>query len=247
MSSTKPETREEFKQYCMRKLGHPVIQINLADEQVEDRITEALSFWGDYYYDGSELLYLKHQLTQEDIDNGYIEAPPDLKGVVRIFELNSSIGTGSGMFNVTYQFVLNNIQDISGFTIQHYYMTMQHLRFIQEMLVGWPMIRYNRHVNRIYIDVTSSKLVAGNYVIIEAYGSLESNPDIWSDRWLQNYATCLLREQWGYNLTKFSNMQLVGGVQFNGDQILAEARLERQKLEEEAIQGFQPIVHNFSG
>ena len=79
MSSTKTETREEFKQYCMRKLGHPVIQLNLADEQVEARITEALSFWGDYYYDGSELLYLKHQLTQQDIDNGYIEAPPDLK------------------------------------------------------------------------------------------------------------------------------------------------------------------------
>lgn len=247
MSSTKPATRNEFKEYCLRKLGKPVIQINMADEQIEDRIEEAIKFWGDYFYDGSELVYVKHSLTQQDIDNGYIEAPEDLLGVVRIFDLNSSIGTGSGMFNVTYQFVLNNITDISGYTIQNYYMTMQHMRFIQEMLVGWPMIRYNRHSNKVHLDMSSSKLTVGSYIIIEAYASMEGNSDMWSDRWLQNYATCLMREQWGYNLTKFSNMQLVGGVQFNGDQMLSEARLERQKLEEEAISSLQPLVYQFSG
>ena len=89
----KPTNKEEFKQYCLRKLGHPVIQINVSDEQIDDRVDEAISFFNDYHYNGSEHIYLKHQLTQTDIDNGYINVPERLLGVTRIFDLNSSISS----------------------------------------------------------------------------------------------------------------------------------------------------------
>jgi hypothetical protein len=245
----KPTNREEFKQYCLRKLGHPVIQINVSDEQIEDRIDEALSFFSDYHYNGSEHVYIKHLLTQEDIDRGFIRTPSRLLGVTRIFDINSSISTGTGMFNVTYQFVLNNLQDLTGYSIQNYYMTMQHIRFIQEWLVGYPMIRYNAHSNKVYLDMSSSKLTPGNYIIVEAYDIVDPDvyEDLWSDRWLQNYATALIKENWGSNLTKFVNMQLVGGVQFNGEQILNDAREERKNMEEEAKSSLQPLVYNFSG
>jgi hypothetical protein len=245
----KPTTRDEFKQYCLRKLGSPVIQINVSDEQIDDRIDEAFSFFSDYHYNGSEHVYLKHRITQLDITNGYIMAPERLLGVTRIFDLSSSISSGTGMFNVTYQFVLNNLQDLTGYSIQNYYMTMQSLRFIQEWLVGWPMIRYNRLSNKIYLDLNVSKLTVGNYIMIEAYDIIDGNAyvDLWNDRWFQNYATTLIKEQWGFNLTKFVNMQLVGGVQFNGEQILADAVAERKSMEEDAISSLQPLVYNFSG
>lgn len=247
-----PTTKSEFKEYCLRKLGHPVIQINVSDEQIDDRVDEALMFWQDYHYNGSELVYLKHVLTQEDIDNGYIDLNntehAKLLGVVRIFDLSSSISTGTGMFNVTYQFVLNNLQDLTGYSIQNYYMTMQHIRFIQEWLVGWPLIRYNKHSNKVYIDQSKAKLTPGYFIMIEAYAPLDdANPDIWGDRWLQNYATTLIKEQWGSNLTKFVNMQLVGGVTFNGEQILNDAREERKEMEESAKSSLQPLVYNFTG
>lgn len=245
----KPTTRQEFKEYCLRKLGHPVIQINVSDEQLDDRIDEAFAFFSDYHYNGSEHIYIKHQITQLDIDNGYIETPARLLGVTRIFDLSSSIGTGGGMFNVNYQFVLNNIQDISGYSIQNYYMTMQHIRFIQEWLVGWPMIRYNRLVNRVYLDVSSSKLTVGNYIVIEAYDIIDQSlyADVWNERFFQNYATALIQEQWGKNLTKFVNMQLVGGVQFNGEQILADAIETKRNMEDEAKSSLQPLIYNFTG
>jgi hypothetical protein len=244
-----PASREEFKDYVLRKIGAPVIQINVSDEQIEDRIDEAISFWRDYHYAGSQLVYLKHQLTQEDIDNGYIEVPPQLLGVVRVFDLSSSISTGSGMFNVTYQFVLNNINDIMGYNVQNYYMSMQHIQFMQEVLVGRPLVRFNRNINRLYIDITKDLLVPGEYVIVEAYDIIdgETYTDVWNDRWLQNYASALIREQWGLNLTKFTNMQLVGGVQFNGEQILSEAKADRKEMEENAIQSLQPLTYNFIG
>ena len=213
-----PTTRAEFKDYFLRKIGAPVIQINVSEEQTEDRIDEAISFWRDYHYDGSQMVYLKHELTQNEIDQGYVTIPANMLGVTRIFDLSSSVSTGTGIFNVQYQFVLNNLSDITGYSIQNYYMSMSHLQFLQEILVGKPLVRYNRHVNRLYIDGKKDIMVAGSHIIIEGYDIIdgETYSDVWQDRWLQNYTSALIREQWGLNLTKFTNMQLVGGVQFNG-------------------------------
>jgi hypothetical protein len=123
------------------------------------------------------------------------------------------------------------------------------MEFLQEILVGMPLIRYNKHVNKLYIDADKASLVADRYIIIEAYDIIDPDAysDVWGDRWLQNYASVLVREQWGLNLTKFTNMQLVGGVQFNGEQILSEARAERQAMEEDAIKSLQPLTYNFIG
>ena len=244
-----PSNRDDFKEYCLRKLGAPVIEINVADEQVDDRIDEAISFFRDYHYDGSQLVYLKHQLTQEELDQGWIAVPSRLLGVTRIFDLGTSISTGSGMFNVSYQFVLNNLEQITGYDVTNYYMTMQHLEFLQEILVGKPLIRYNRHVDKLFIDIRKNTLQAGSFIIMEAYDIVDGDvyADFWRDRWLQNYAATLIKEQWGSNLTKFEGMQLVGGVTFNGTQILNDAREERVRLEEQAINTLQPLVFNFCG
>lgn len=244
-----PSTREEFKDYVLRKIGAPVIQINVSDEQIDDRIDEAISFWRDYHFDGSQMVYLKHQMTQEDIDRGWVPIPENMLGVTRIFDLSTSISTGTGFFNVQYQFVLNNINDITGYEIQNYYMVLSHLQFLQEILVGRPLIRFNRHVNKLYLDINRDIIAPGSYIIVEGYDIIDgvTYPDVWRDRWLQNYASALIREQWGLNLTKFTNMQLVGGVQFNGEQILADAKAERKEMEENAIASLQPLVYNFIG
>jgi len=120
---------------------------------------------------------------------------------------------------------------------------------LQEWLAGKSILRYNKHVNKLYIDGKMNLLAVGNYVIVEAYDIIDPDAysDVWGDRWLQNYASVLVREQWGLNLTKFTNMQLVGGVSFNGEQILSEARAEREKMEEDAINNLQPLTYNFIG
>lgn len=244
-----PTSREEFKDYILRKIGAPVIEINVADEQVEDRIDEAVSYWRDYHYNGSQLVYLKHLLTEDDKENGYIPLPERLLGISKIFNISSSIASGSSIFNVQYQYVLNNLEDVVGYDLQHYYQSMQYLEMLQEILVGQPLVRYNKHINRLYIDIDKELLVPGEYIVIEAYDIIDPDTysDVWGDRWLQNYASALIREQWGLNLTKFTNMQLVGGVSFNGEQILSEAREDRRQMEEDAVQNLQPLTYNFIG
>lgn len=244
-----PQSKEEFKEYILRKIGAPVIQVNVSEEQIEDRVDEAMSFWRDYHYNGSQLVYLKHQITEEDKENGYIVLPERLLGISSIFNVGASLSMGSGMFNAQYQFVLNNLSDITGYSITNYFMTMSHVSFLQEWLAGKSILRYNKHVNKLHIDGKLNLMAVGDYIIVEAYDIIDPDEysNLWTDRWLQNYASVLVREQWGLNLTKFTGMQLVGGVQFNGEQILQEARAEREKMEEEAINNLQPLTYNFIG
>lgn len=240
-----PATRKEFREYCLRKLGKPVIEINVDIDQVEDRIDEALSYYWDYHFDGTERLFLKHQITQDDIDNGYIDVPENVIGAVNIFNLGSNITAGSGMFNVQYQFVLNNLHDFVNYNMINFYMSMQHLQFMEEILVGKQPIRYNRHINRLYIDTDWKRLSIGTYIVAECYSIVDPNlyTDVWKDRWLQNYTTAKIKYQWGTNLTKFNNMQLPGGLTFNGEQILADAREEILRMEEEMISSYSlPVI-----
>ena len=240
-----PTTRREFKEWCLRKLGKPVIEINVDQDQADDRIDEALSYYWDYHFDGTEKTFLKHQITADDKANGYIEVPENIIGVINIFNLGSNITASTGMFNVQYQFVLNNLHDFVNYNMVNFYMSMQHLQFMEEILVGKQPIRYNRHINRLHIDTDWDRLEEGDYIVAEAYSIVDPNTyaDVWKDRWLQNYATAKIKYQWGSNLTKFVGMSLPGNVQFNGEQILNDAREEIQRLEEEMIASYSlPVV-----
>jgi hypothetical protein len=243
-----PTTRDQFKEWCLRKLGKPVIEINVDKDQVDDRVDEALSFYWDYHFDGTERTFFKHQVTANNISEGYITVPENIIGVVNLFDIGDALSTNN-LFNIRYQFALNEIYDLSNYNLSNYYLAMQHIQFLEELLVGKQMLRYNRHVNKLYIDMDWGKVNEGQYIIAEAYNIVDPNvyQDVWKDRWLQNYATAKIKYQWGSNLTKFSGMQLPGGVTFNGEQILQDAQAEIQRLEDEMIVSYSLPVTDMIG
>jgi len=243
-----PNSKATLKEYCLRRLGKPVIEINIDDDQMDDRIDEALMFYQDYHFDGTQDMWLKHVVTDTDKTNEYITVSNDYIGIVDIFDIGDSTSTNN-LFNVRYQIALNDMYDLSRMDLVPYFMNMMNLRHIEEMLVGKQPIRYNRHVNKLYIDMDWGKVTAGQYIIAKGY--MKVNPDtytdLYNDRWLQRYVTALFQIQWGKNLTKFVGMQLPGGVQFNGDQILQQGLDERIKLEEEMISSYSLPVHDMTG
>jgi len=243
-----PNSKATLKEYCLRRLGKPVIEINIDDDQMDDRIDEALLFYQDYHFDGTQDMWLKHVVTDTDKTNEYITVSNDYIGIVDIFDIGDSTSTNN-LFNVRYQIALNDMYDLSRMDLVPYFMNMMNLRHIEEMLVGKQPIRYNRHVNKLYIDMDWGKVTAGQYIIAKGY--MKVNPDtytdLYNDRWLQRYVTALFQIQWGKNLTKFVGMQLPGGVQFNGDQILQQGLDERIKLEEEMISSYSLPVHDMTG
>jgi hypothetical protein len=241
-------SRDEFKEYCLRKLGKPVLEINVDDDQVEDRIDEALKYYWDYHFDGTSKIFYKHQFTAEDITNKYITLPQNIIGAVNIFEIGDYIATNN-IFNIRYQIALNDLYTLTYQSMVPYYMAFQQIQLLEQLLVGKQPIRYNRNTNKLYIDVNWDKVVAGQFLVVEAYEIVDPTvyQDVWNDRWLQRYATALIKKQWGTNLTKFIGMQLPGGVQFNGEKIYNDAHDELEKYESEMISGYSLPVTDMIG
>lgn len=237
-------SRVEFKEYCLRRIGKPVIDINVDDEQVEDRVDEALKFYWDYHFDGTEKIFYKYQITPQDVINKWIPVPSNVIGVVNIFALGDYIATNN-IFNIRYQIALNDLYTLTYQSMVPYYMAFQQLQLLEQLLVGQQPIRYNRISDKLYIDANWDKLQPGYFIVAEAYQIID--PDVyskvWEDRWLQRYASALIKRQWGTNLTKFSGMQLPGGVTFNGEKIYNDAEAEIEKYENEMISGYSlPVV-----
>ena len=243
-----PATRSEFKEFCLRRLGKPVIEINVDEDQAEDRIDEALQFYWDYHYDGTERTFLKHVVTSDDKTNRYISVSDNIIGVINLFDIGDAINTNN-LFNIRYQIALNDLYTLTSHSMLPYYMAMQHIQTLEELLVGKQPLRYNRHINRLYIDMNWDKVDIGDYIIAECYQIVDPDTytDVWKSNWLQKYATALIKKQWGSNLTKFEGMQLPGGVQFNGLKILDDAVAEVEKLETEVITSYSLPVADMIG
>jgi hypothetical protein len=234
---SKPNSRQELKDYAFRRLGSPVVDINVDDSQVEDAIDDALQLFAEYHFDGVETKFIRHQVTQTDIDNGYIDMnaiDENIISVVRMFQFNNH---STNLFDVSYQLALNDFfGTFTPGTLTNYSITKQHLEMIQDILDPEKRIRFSRVTNRLYGDFDwSEDLTAGDFLVIEAYSILdpETYPEIYNDRLLKLYVTALIKKVWGTNLSKFTGMQLPGGVEFNGERILDEAREEIERLEEE--------------
>ena len=168
----KPQTRQQFKDYCLRRLGFPVITINVDDDQVEERIDDALQFFNDYHYDGTEKLFMKHQLTLEDIERRWIYVPDAVTfvtGVIPFDDSNSSIN----MFDLRYQLRLHDLYDFTSVSYVSYEITMQHIRTLNLLFSGTPQFRFNRHLNKLFLDIKWDDMAPGEYVIVECYRKLQ--------------------------------------------------------------------------
>jgi len=243
-----PTSRDQLKEHCLRRLGKPVVDINVDDEQVEDRIDEALLYYRDYHFDGSERVLLKHQVTAADKTNKYITLDDSYIGVVGVFDVGDSTQT-SNLFNVRYQIHLNDLFDFSSATYVPYVTAMRHVAQLEEIFVGKQPIRFNRHTNKLYIDMSWNDVTTGNYIIVDCYKVTDPGTytDVWSDRWLMQYTTSLIKRQWGENLKKFEGLQMPGGLTFNGQKIWEEATEEIRRLEDEMISSYSLPVSDMTG
>lgn len=312
-----PSSRAEFKEYCLRKLGKPVIEINVDDDQVDDRVDEALRYYWDYHFDGSDKQYYRYTVQAKDLPDrvseikvvdggtgysntdtvvitratgdtegtdaaatlttnssgaitsinitnhgklyrldpivtittsggsgariiaykgGFIPLPDNVIGVVNIFPVGQALNTNN-LFNIRYQIALNDLYTLTSVSMVPYYMALTHVQNLEQLLVGRQPLRYNRHMNRAYIDMNWSVVNVGDYLVLEAYSIID--PDVytkaWGDRWLARYAEALIKQQWGQNIKKFDGMKMPGGLTFNGQVIYNEATQERKELEQEMV------------
>src|SRR6056300_59029 len=231
-----PNSRDTLIDYCLRRLGDPVLEINVDEDQIEDRIDEAIQYWQEFHFDATVRTYLKHQVTQTDINNEYIPIPSNVLTVSRMFPMASAFGTSFNMFDIKYQMMLNDIADMQNFAgdLAYYEQMQQYLSLLDMKLNGTPQVQWSRHQDRLYIfgDIADGDIQVGEYIVAEVYTLIDpdTHTSIYNDLWLKEYATALIKLQWGSNLIKFEGVQLPGGVTFNGRQMYEDALTEIERL-----------------
>lgn len=252
-----PTTKQELIDYCKRKLGAPVIEINVDDDQVDDRIDEAIQYFNEFHYDGAMRTFLKVQLsaalkttmqTDEDTvvgsntwkeQNNYIELPEYVMSVMKVYPL---LDKGSvNMFDLRYQIRLNDVPSLTSSSILYYSQVKQYVSLIDQVLVGQPPIRYNTHKDRLYLDMDLDSVGDDEYILLECYRKMDPTDftDVYDDMWLKKYATALIKQQWGDNMSKFQGIALPGGITLDAQTIKTEATEEIRRLEEESRTTFE--------
>lgn len=244
MSATKPATRDEFKNFCLRKLGEPVIRVNVAPEQVEDCIDQALEYFQRMHYDGSMQMLLPVEVTQEVKDQGYFKVDDSILGIKRVLSLGGSWNQSNpdAMLTFQWQMIAGAARALSGCIgcsmcnngMTQYMGYLQNMNNLRWLLGGdhTPM-QWSRHTDRLYIFGNDTNLTVGTIVVVEATRVLipDEFPQVWNDPFFKRYCTALIKQQWGNNLRKLRNVPLAGGVMIDGQSILEEAVAELEFLE----------------
>ena len=327
---TQPTSRATLKDYAKRQLGHPVVELNLDDDQMEDRMDDALEYFQEYHFDATEPTFLKHQITGStlkltanvvftagetitggtsgvratvhdyisanttiryknpevksggdgntfyanttttfgngetvtgsdsgasattaasnanslgDFDNEYISITENIIGVKGVIPFYRETEGNTNMFSVNYQYALNDLYRMgTGAQMSNYVFTQQHLTTINNLFNTMPRFRFNRHTDRLYLDIRwGDDVKIDDFIVAECYTITDpsSFSDVYGDMFLKKYVTSLFKKQWGQNLIKFEGLQLPGGVTLNGRQLYDDAVQELDKIEEEVQLKYQ--------
>ena len=266
---SQPATRSELITYCKRQLGAPVLEINVADEQIEDILDDAVQFFQERHFDGVYPTFFKYKLTENDIKRGrsrgdrtdnvgittttatatidggttnfswtetsnYLQVPPEVIGVTKIFHFDGTNSMSSGMFSVKYQLFLNDVYYWGAMEMLSYAMTKTYLEDINFLLTTQKQIRFNQRQDRLYMDIDWSNVNEGEYIVMDCYRVMNPNDysRVWNDSFLKMYLTALVKRQWGQNLMKFTGVKLPGGVELNGRQMYDDAEKELERIRE---------------
>jgi hypothetical protein len=230
-------TRQGLVQYCLRRLGEPVIEVNVDVGQIEDKVDDALQTYREFHSDATYRTYHQHALTADDITNEYITIPESIIYVTKMFPSRTVFGNvtgGAAMWSTdTASFGGNMAKGIAGGGLAYLRQARSYAALIDMEIIGLPLVTFSRRQNRLYIwsDIVDKQMKAGTYVCCEVYKTVE-DVNIWNDMFMKDYTTALIKEQWGQNMSKFDGMQLPGGVTINGRTILEEAKTEIRELRE---------------
>ena len=254
---SKPSTRQGLIDYCLRRLGYPVLEVNVDDDQIDDLIDDAIQYFQERHFDGVERMLLKHKITNENKETlktgittttanstvgittttftesqNFIQLPDHVLGVERVLKMDAST-ISSGLFNIKYQIFLNDLYYYGALDLMNYAMTKTYLEDLSRIITPDTQLRFNKKNHRLYLDIDFGMMSDDTFIIIDGYRLLDPSdaPAIYNDFWLKKYATAIIKKQWGTNLIKFNGVMLPGGVQLNGRQIYDDAVKEIEEIE----------------
>jgi hypothetical protein len=204
-------TRQDFINYAFRKLGAPVIQINIDPQQAEDRLDESLEYMHERHFDFNQRAQFVVPITQDNIIGKYFDvtkfgyavgaqgvtssesgstaywpAASDIRTISQVYSPNSTVG--DYMFDLRYQMTLFdffglyfNQGGLSQGPMASYMESMQYLSLINDVFNYPVSFTYTKTTNRLFLEVKDSRMDHINFLMVEAY--VQVNPDYYVKAW----------------------------------------------------------------
>lgn len=261
-----PTTKQQFIDYCFRSLGAPVIQINIDTEQAEDRLNEALEYMYERHFDFNERAWFLYKLNDQDVARGYLDTSgfgdavgakgftfsdgstgmwpiaSDIRTISKVYRPSDI--SGDYMFDLRYQLTLFdffglyfNQGGLNTGPMASYMESMSYLKLVNDVFNYPCSFTFTRTTQRLFLELETSKLIPGQYLLVEAYVQIDPNQysRVWNDRVFKKYYTALLKKQWAQNLMKFAGVPLPGGAQLNAAAIMLDAVNELNQIEQSLL------------
>ena len=196
---SKPNSRATLKDYCLRKLGYPVLEINVDDDQIDDLTDDAIQYFQERHFDGIERVFLKHKLTEADIATAKTTATTTSattgisNGITSSGNADSFLETNnylklpdhvigvekvfkmdastisSGLFNIKYQIFLNDLYYYGALDLLNYAMTKTYLEDLSRMITPDTQIRFNKKQHNLYMDIDWNQINPDTFLIMDCY------------------------------------------------------------------------------
>jgi len=248
--SPRINSKKALKGYIERALGSPVLKINIADVQVDDRIDDALELFWQYHADGIRRIFYKHQITQDDINNQGVTLPRNVMSVLRVLPVDGQ--DVLAINNLQYVMYITDIMDVRRFNgegLSAYANTMSYLNTIGDLFNYEKVITFNMNDHFLSMQADWNLIKVGDWFLVECYVFIdpETYGDTWNNYWLKQYCVALCKKQWGWNIWKYGNNQLPGGVTINAEGIYNEGKADVQALEDRLRDEFELPVDMFMG
>ena len=270
---SKPSTRQELIDYCLRRLGYPVLEINVDDDQIDDLVDDAIQHFQEYHYDGIQRVYLKHKITAAEKDTlktgittttatstvgvtsvnwtegqNFLQLPDHVLGVEKVFKMDNST-ISSGLFNIKYQLFLNDLYYYGALDLLNYTMTKTYLEDLSRIITPDVQLRFNKKQSRLYLDIDFGSMSDDTFIVLDCYRLVDPSDasKVYNDWWLKKYTTALIKRQWGQNLLKFRGVKLPGGIELNGREIYDDAERELAALQQRMASEYELPPYDFIG
>ena len=269
----KPSTRQGLVDYALRQNGAPVLEINIEDDQLDDLMDDAIQFYNERYSDGYIRTHVKIKWSEAmrnnmvtdttttiaagtsnalavdySEQNNYVKMPEYVTSVIKVFPFVSKNVTN--LFDVRYQWRLNDLWDLTNTEILTYEMVNRRLEDIYFLLEGQKQTRFQHRGNKLYLDLDwKTDVNTDDFLVLECYRAIDPTADtaVYNDLWMKRYMTALVKRQWGANLIKFQGAQLPGGITMNGEFIYNEGKAAVEKLEEEMLTVYETMPLDMIG
>lgn len=239
----KIRSREDLKTYVLRRLGQPVIRVNVEEHQLQDAIDDSLTFFHTFSTEAQQTIYSKYVITPQDMQNRYILLDDSTISLSKVFPTDTPFVPN--WMSPEYQNFIRELKDLQTGSLESYYMTERHISLLNFLLVKQNFrFAFNEITKKLTLYTDWGYFTPGHsFIILESTQKIDPDdfPALWDTYWMKELTYYNVLKRWASNLKKYANVPLPGGITLNAQEMLEDATTNLTTLQQQLKDASDPL------